>query len=211
MSFVPDFSQMIGKEKVQFSGTSHVPFCRIIPVRFTTIGLVTVALKGAGRRRKYLKFLEEGTRIGRRPELVGGGLIRSAEGWSGVLALRRRGERSSSDERILGDGEFVEKIIEEWDEVGRANLRLTQVRKSLLLLAQQVCEHWRVTQEELRSGSRRQVVFKAREEFAQMAVKGLGYSGAEVARYIGVTGSCVTRVVAEQQLSEEVKTKYQNL
>ena len=166
--------------------------------------------KGAGRRRKYLKFVGEGIKTGRRPELVGGGLIRSAGGWSGVLALRR-GERSSSDERILGDGEFVEKIIEEWDEVGRANLRLTQVWKSLLLLAQQVCEHWRVTQEELRSGSRRQVVFKAREEFAQMAVKGLGYSGAEVARYIGVTGSCVTRIVAEQQLSEEVKVKYQNL
>jgi chromosomal replication initiation ATPase DnaA len=111
----------------------------------------------------------------------------------------------------LGDGEFVEKVIEEWDEVGRANLRLSQVRKSLSLLAQQVCENWRVTQEELRSGSRRQVVLKAREEFAQMAVKGLGYSGAEVARYMGVTGSCVTRIVADQQLSEEVKTKYQNL
>ena len=167
--------------------------------------------KGAERRRKYLKFLEEGIKIGRRPELVGGGLIRSAGGWSGVLALRRRGERLSSDERILGDGEFVDKVIEEWDEVGRANLRLSQVRKSLSLLAQQVCENWRVTQEELRSGSRRQVVLKAREEFAQMAVKGLGYSGAEVARYMGVTASCVTRIVAEQQLSEKVKTKYQNL
>ncbi len=74
-----------------------------------------------------------------------------------------------------------------------------------------MCENWRVTQEELRSGSRRQIVLKARGEFAQMAVKGLGYSGAEVARYMGVTGSCVTRIVAEQQLPEEVKTKYQNL
>ena len=44
-----------------------------------------------------------------------------------------------------------------------------------------------------------------------MAVKGLGYSGAEVARYMGVTASCVTRIVAEQQLSEKVKTKYQYL
>jgi hypothetical protein len=44
MSFVPDFWLMIRREKAQFSGTSHVPFCRIIPVRFTTIGLVTVAL-----------------------------------------------------------------------------------------------------------------------------------------------------------------------
>jgi hypothetical protein len=98
--------------------------------------------KGVGRRRKYLKFVEEGIKIGRRSELVGGGLIRSAGGWSGVLALRRRGERPASDGRILGDGEFVEKVLEEWDEVGKVNLRLNRVRTSLSLLAQQVCENW---------------------------------------------------------------------
>jgi len=156
-----------------------------------------------------LKFLEEGIKMGRRPELVGGGLIRSMGGWSGVLALRRRGEKTASDERILGDGEFVERVIEEWDEVGRANLRLTGVRRSLSFLAKQVCENWGVTMEELRSGSRRQVVLKARADFSQMAVKGLGYSGAEVARYLGVSGSCVTRIVAERQLSEEVRSRYQ--
>ena len=165
--------------------------------------------KGVGRIRKYLNFMEEGIKMGRRPELVGGGLIRSMGGWSEVLALRRRGEKTASDEGILGDGEFVERVLEEWDEVGRANLRLTGVRRSLSLLAQQVCENWEVTLEELRSGSRRQVVLKAREEFSQMAVKGLGYSGAEVARYLGVTGSCVTRIVAERQLSEEVRLRYQ--
>jgi len=63
--------------------------------------------------------------------------------------------------------------------------------------------------EELRSGSRRHVVLKARADFSQMAVKGLGYSGAEVARYLGVSGSCVTRIVAERQLSEEVRLRYQ--
>jgi putative transposase len=129
-------------------------------------------------------------------------------GWSGVLALRRRGEKTASDERILGDGEFVEKVIEEWDEVGRANLRLTGARRSLPFLAQQVCENWGVTMEELRSGSRRRVVLKSREEFSQMAVKGLGYSGAEVARYLGVSGSCVTRIVAERQLTKDVGLKY---
>ena len=139
---------------------------------------------------------------------MGGGLIRSMGGWSEVLALRRRGEKTASDEGILGDGEFVERVLEEWDEVGRANLRLTGVRRSLSLLAQQVCENWEVTLEELRSGSRRQVVLKAREEFSQMAVKGLGYSGAEVARYLGVTGSCVTRIVAERQLTKDVGLKY---
>jgi hypothetical protein len=132
-------------------------------------------------------------------------------GWSGVLALRKRGEKAASDERILGDGEFVERVLEEWDEIGRANLRLTGVvRRSLSLLAQQVCENWGVTIEELRSGSRRRVALEAREEFSQMAVKGFGYSGAEVARYLGVTGSCVTRIVAERQLTEDVRLKYEN-
>ena len=157
-----------------------------------------------------MKFVEEGIKIGRRSELVGGGLIRSAGGWSGVLALRRRGERPASDGRILGDGEFVEKVLEEWDEVGKVNLRLNRVRTSLSLLAQQVCENWGATMGELRSGSRRQLILKAREEFAQVAVKGLGYSGAEVARYLGVTGSCVTRIVAERELPEEVRLRYQN-
>src|SRR4030042_6278457 len=44
MSFVPDFVWMIRNEKVQFSGTSHAPFCMTISVRFTTIGLLTVVL-----------------------------------------------------------------------------------------------------------------------------------------------------------------------
>lgn len=165
--------------------------------------------KGVGRRRKYLRFVEEGIKMGRRPELVGGGLIRSMGGWSEVFALRRRGEKTASDERILGDGKFVEKVIAEWSEVGRANLRLTGVRKSLSLLAQQVCENLGVTIEELRAGSRRRVIMKGREEIAQVAVKGLGYSGAEVARYLGVTGSCVTRVVAERQLTEEIRLRYE--
>jgi putative transposase len=60
---------------------------------------------------------------------VGGGLIWSVGGWSGVLALRKRGEKAVSDERILGDGEFVDRVLEEWDEIGRENLRLTGVLK----------------------------------------------------------------------------------
>jgi chromosomal replication initiation ATPase DnaA len=124
------------------------------------------------------------------------------------MSLRRRGEKRASDERILGDGEFVERVLEEWDEVGRANFRVTGDRRSLSLLGQRVCEYWGVTMEELRSGSRREVVLRAREEFSQVAVKRMGYSGAEVARFLGVTGSCVTRIVAGRQLSEEIELRY---
>ncbi len=37
----------------------------------------------------YRRFVKKGPDQGRRPDLVGGGLIRSKEGWSAVKALRR--------------------------------------------------------------------------------------------------------------------------
>ena len=55
---------------------------------------------------KYEDFVEEGIEAGSRPELVGGGLIRSLGGWSQILSLRRVGSKVFSDERILGSSEF---------------------------------------------------------------------------------------------------------
>lgn len=46
--------------------------------------------KGAGARRKYMRFVEEGIKMWRRPELAGGGLKRSMGGWFGVLGLRMK-------------------------------------------------------------------------------------------------------------------------
>jgi hypothetical protein len=46
-------------------------------------------------------YAEKGIAQGRRPELVGGGLIRSAGGWSLVKAMRRAQDHMKSDERIL--------------------------------------------------------------------------------------------------------------
>jgi hypothetical protein len=49
---------------------------------------------------------------------------------------------------------------------------------------------------ELLSGSRRRDVVEARCSISWIAVRELGYSGADVARYLGVSNSCVTRLVA---------------
>ncbi len=63
-------------------------------------------------RRAYRAYVEKGIAQGRRPELVGGGLIRSAGGWSAVKAMRRAKDHMKSDERILGDGEFAQSILD---------------------------------------------------------------------------------------------------
>jgi putative transposase len=166
--------------------------------------------KGLTGRKNYLRFVEEGIASGRKPEMVGGGLIRSLGGWSNVLALRSRGSTQSWDQRILGDGDFVEAVLSQMDEAGKENLRFMYPQRDLSSLASEVCGLRGVVLTELKSGSRRQEIVKARRELSQIAVKLFGYSGAEVARFLGVTNSCVTREVSLKEIPQELIERYGN-
>lgn len=77
---------------------------------------VNAVLAQFGGREKAAKescrrFVAEGIKLGRRPELVGGGF--DPMGGSEVKNRRRDKEREAYDERILGSGEFVERINRE--------------------------------------------------------------------------------------------------
>ncbi len=68
-------------------------------------------------RRKYLAYVRAGLDQGRRPELVGGGLIRSLGGWTEVKKKRRTGmKRIKGDQRILGDTAFVQTMLKQAKE-----------------------------------------------------------------------------------------------
>ena len=43
-------------------------------------------------------------------------MVRSVGGWSEAVSLRRQGVREMTDERILGSGDFVERVLKETDE-----------------------------------------------------------------------------------------------
>ena len=75
-------------------------------------------------------------------------------------------------------------------------MRISGQRIDINALAQQVCRKYNISLGEHRSGSRRRIVVEARGSISWVAVRELGYSGADVARYLGVTNSCVTRLVA---------------
>ena len=84
-----------------------------------------------GQRQKwavqgYEEFVRDGIAQGRRPDLVGGGLLRSQGGWAQVLSLRRKGTKVASDERILGSGEFVERLLGEAARRENEMLRLSR-------------------------------------------------------------------------------------
>ena len=163
-----------------------------------------------GKRRKraieeYEDFVGEGIEAGSRPELVGGGLIRSLGGWSQVLSLRRVGSKIFSDERILGSSEFVENVIADAEEKAKETLRLTLKISDLPSLALKVCEVEGIDETELRSGLRKRKIVKSRRIFSQIAVKKMGYSGADVARFLGINTSAVNRLAVSDELPEVEK------
>ena len=68
-------------------------------------------------RRSYYGYVQAGANQGRRPELAGGGLIRSLGGREEIKKInRQKGERIKGDERILGDSDFVLQVLEEAEE-----------------------------------------------------------------------------------------------
>jgi hypothetical protein len=67
-------------------------------------------------RRSYRAFITKGIDQGRRWDLTGGGLILSTGGWSAVKALRKEKVHNKSDERILGNGDFLEMILSKSQE-----------------------------------------------------------------------------------------------
>ena len=168
--------------------------------RETVLGYFGRKIKEAIRR--YEEFIKEGIPQGRREDLVGGGLIRSLGGWSQVLSLRRRGEAEASDQRVLGSGAFVEMILSEADEKEKTTLRFSSGRKDLSSVAAVVCSEKRIEETALRSGNRRVETVRVRRIFCQLAVRKLGYSGAEVARYLGVTTSAVNRLATAEELED---------
>ena len=174
-------SALIGKVKRKWQNTGYV-----------------LSYFGGSRNAKknYLQYINEGIDQGRRAELVGGGLIRSMGGWSAVLASRRRGGREVADQRILGDGDFVKSVISGLDDLVKKNLRLSGQRIDIKALAEKISERYNITIGELLSGSRRREVVKVRQAISWIGVRELGYSGADVARCLGVTNSCVTRLIS---------------
>ena len=146
-------------------------------------------------KRAYRRYLAEGINQGRRPELVGGGVVRSYGGWSAVLSLRRSQERISGDQRILGTGEFVETVLRESEEPLRYKLSLLERGKGVEAILKEKCQKGKIELGELRMGSRRGEIPRVRSEIAQQLIKELGMPLAEVARLLGVSTSAISKIM----------------
>jgi hypothetical protein len=157
--------------------------------------LIQFGNKEGEAKKRYREFVEAGIKEGRRPELVGGGLVRSQGGWSQVLTLRRKGKREMSDERILGSGVFVERILQETEERVRQQFRALRSGKNIEEIIRAACQKEGISQAELQGGSRRGRIPEVRTKIARKLVKEDGVIMAEAARHLGVSTSALSKAM----------------
>ncbi len=136
-------------------------------------------------RKNYLSYVKKGIDQGRRPELVGGGLVRSLGGWSAIKKLRLRGQdRVKGDERILGDDEFVTALLSEANDKFERGYELKRLGYDLKKISRKVSKIYDIKIEEIYSRSRRKARVQARDVLCYWAVRELGISCTDLAKQL---------------------------
>ncbi len=151
--------------------------------------------------RAYRDYVREGVPLGRRPELVGGGLVRSAGGWAQVRALRRKKQPPSGDPRILGNGAFVDALMREAEKRQEAALRRGPTPAETAAVIAKCCRQAGVSVEELAKGGRRGPLSVVRGEIAGALVEKLGLSLAQTARQLGVSTAAISKILSKANAS----------
>lgn len=184
-------SVLMGKQKIDWQSTDSV--------------LAYFGNKPTQARSKYHDFVAEGVEQGRRPELIGGGLIRSAGGWSGVQALRKSDMFQKSDERILGDSDFVESVLAESEEKMANQYALKAKGIDLEHLQGIAAALVAISPEELVGPSKNRKVTRARILFCYWATRELGHTMTDVSKHLRISLPTVSVAVqkAEKLVREE--------
>ena len=146
-------------------------------------------------RSRYASFVAMGVNQGRRPELVGGGLLRSIGGWSALKVQLSQDMRIKGDERILGSGDFVERVIRGADEELEQKALLKRQGFDLEALLRKVADYYKIDMDGLKTGIKERSIVKARYVLCYLAVRKLKMTATEVALKLNITPSAVSKAV----------------
>lgn len=170
------------------------------------LGLFSV--KKPVARRKYRDFVEKGIALGRRPELVGGGLVRSVGGWRQAKKLTKAQPRIKGDERILGDSDFVSDVLARCNEQLERGYRLSAKGVDVAILSDYIAGLFDLKPAQILAPGRYPTVVQARSVLCYWAVRELGISATGLARQIGMTQPAISisvlrgeRIVKEKGLN----------
>ena len=159
----------------------------------------------AAARRSYAAYVKEEYGQGRRPELTGGGLIRSLGGWAASKRVRLRGQdRLKGDERILGDSDFVLSILAEANEKLDRFYKIKSQGYNIEKVERRVVEIFGIEKDVIYSKGRRKIQVAARSLLCYWAVRELGHTATDLAKRLGMTQPAVGYAVSRgEQIAKE--------
>ena len=182
-----------------FSGHGVVMGNQVRPWQDTAMVLSFFDRQVKTARQAYKAFVAKGILQGRRSDLTGGGLIRSAGGWAAVRALRHSHTHMKSDERILGDGNFVEAILRQSAESLERRYALTRQGVDLAYVVNRVASILDIEIHQIwQPGKSRQLV-AARSLVCYWTVRELGETMAAMARRFNISITAVSKSVSRGQ------------
>ena len=191
-------SVLVGKNQAQWQDSDYI--------------LAFFGTQIRNSRRRYREFVKKGVSDGRRPELVGGGLIRSVGGWKMAKMVLKGQQRLKGDERILGDSDFVQKVLAECDENYDRKYRLRAKGIDITKLAKIVADMYELEPSQILSSVRYRTVVEARSIFCYWAVRQLGVTATALAKRSGLTQPAVSISVKRgEQIAREKSLELDSL
>lgn len=144
----------------------------------------------------YQAFVGDGVAKGHRPDLTGGGLLRSAGGWRELHSAKEAGVFLKGDERILGDSDFVESALSaaEDDFEKKSRYRLDNV--DLNKVVQVVAKILNLEPGDVCVAGKQPQHVRARSLLCFWAVRELGMTETALAKVLGITQPAVAQSVA---------------
>lgn len=146
-------------------------------------------------RKKYRDFIAKGIGQGRRKDLTGGGLARSMGGWAPVNEARKSGANLKSDERILGDPDFVKKTLSSADESFERKYVLKARGIDVDYIAAKVAALLGMAETDVWTKGRHKRVVAARSLICYLAVRELGVTMTSLAGRFGISTVAISKSV----------------
>lgn len=159
----------------------------------TDVVLRQFGTRAGAARRAYRDFVRAGHTARAIPDLDGGGLRRSAGGWRAVQRLARGREQWAHDERVLGDGEFVARVVHE--AAGARASPPANPAAHIATLCERFAPSCGVTADETARPSRRAAVLDARALVSEVAVRELYLPQTVAGRHLGVSKQSIGRAL----------------
>ena len=155
-------------------------------------------------RTGYRTYVETGILDAKRPDLTGGGLLRSSGGWTGLKGLRKTGIRVKGDERILGDSGFVENVLKSAEEEFEEKYDLKARGYDFYRVKERVAEVLEMEIEQVMAFGKSPQTVRARSLLCFWAHRRLGMTTIQIGRRLNIGQSAVSRSsMRGQQIERE--------